>query len=72
MLEAHNGAIAASHVSPSRAASRSHAHMWWGILIAVLGIAGIAAVVVLAVMGLTTQALIVAIFTGAFFSRCLC
>jgi hypothetical protein len=72
MLEAHNGAVVGSHVSPSRSASRSHAHMWWGILIALLGIAGIAAVVVLAVMGLSTQALIVAIFTGAFFSRCLC
>jgi hypothetical protein len=71
MLEAHNGAMVSS-VSPSRTASHSHSHMWWGVLIALLGIAGIAAVVVLAVIGLTTEALIVAIFTAAFFSRCLC
>jgi hypothetical protein len=71
MLEAHNGAMV-SPVSRSRAASHGHAHLWWGVLIAFLGVAGIAAVVVLAVMGLTTEALIVAIFTGAFFSRCLC
>jgi hypothetical protein len=71
MLEAHNGAIAAP-VTRSRGASHGHAHLWWGILIAVLGIAGIAAVVVLAVLGLTTSALIVAIFTAAFFSRCFC
>jgi hypothetical protein len=71
MLEAHNSAMA-SRVSTSRVASRGHAHMWWGVLIAFLGVAGIAAVVVLALLGLTTEALIVAIFTGAFFSRCLC
>ena len=71
MLEAHNGAMV-SPVTRSRAVSHGHAHMWWGVLIAFLGIAGIAAVVVLAVLGLTTEALIVAIFTGAFFSRCLC
>ena len=72
MLEAHNGAVLASQVSPSRAASRSHAHMWWGILLLVIGVAAIAAIVVTAVMGLTTEALIIAIFTGAFFSRCAC
>ena len=72
MLEAHNGAVVASQVSPSRAPSRSHAHMWWGILLVLLGLSAIAAVVVPAVMGLTTEALIIAIFTGAFFSRCVC
>ena len=71
MLEAHNGAVLASQVSP-RAASRSHAHMWWGILLVLIGVAAIAAIVVTAVMGLTTEALIIAIFTGAFFSRCAC
>jgi hypothetical protein len=71
MLEAHNGAMV-SPVTPSRGASHGHAHLWWGVLLALLGVAGIAAVVVLAVIGLTTEALIVAIFTGAFFSRCLC
>ncbi len=71
MLEAHNGAMAAP-VGSRRASSRSHAHLWWSVLMAVIGVAGIAAVVVLAVMGLTTEALIVAIFTGAFFSRCAC
>ena len=72
MLEAHNGAIIASQVSRVRAAPRSHAHMGWGILLLVIGVAAIAAVVVTALMGLTTQALIIAIFTGAFFSRCAC
>jgi hypothetical protein len=71
MIRAHHGAMVSS-VSPSRDASHGHAHMWWGVLIAFLGVAGIAAVVVLAMLGLTTEALIVAIFTGAFFSRCLC
>lgn len=70
MLEAHNGAMAASQVS--RPASRSHAHMWWIVLMAFLTLAGIATVAVLAVMGLTTEALIIAIFTGAFVSRCAC
>ncbi len=72
MREAHNGAVVASKLSPSRAAPRSHAHMWWGVLLLVIGVAGIAAVAVTAAMGLTTQALIIAIFTGAFFSRCAC
>ncbi len=72
MLKAHNGAVVASQLSPSRAARRSHAHMWWGVLVMAIGIAGIAAVVITAVMGLTTEALIIAIFTGAFFSRCAC
>ena len=72
MREAHNAAMAGSQVSPSRAASRSHAHMWWTVLMVLIGVAGIAAVAVLAVMGLSTEALIVAIFTGAFFSRCFC
>ena len=72
MREAHNGAVLASQVSASHAPSRSHAHMWWGILILVLVIAGIAAVAITASMGLTTEALIIAIFTGAFVSRCAC
>lgn len=71
MLEAHNGALVPG-VTSSRAASHSHAHMWWGVLMALIGVAGIAAVVILAMAGLTTEALIVAIFTGAFFSRCAC
>jgi hypothetical protein len=73
MAEVHNGAVLASHASASRATrSRSHAHLWWGILLVVIGVAAIAAIVVTAVMGLTTEALIIAIFTGAFFSRCAC
>ncbi|RDH76967.1 hypothetical protein DVS77_19280 [Mycolicibacterium moriokaense] len=72
MLEAHNGAVVASHVNSSRATPHSHAHMWWGILLVLIGVAAIAAIVVTAVMGLTTSALIIAIFTGAFFSRCAC
>ena len=38
----------------------------------VIFVAAISAVVVTAMMGLTTEALIIAIFTGAFFSRCAC
>jgi hypothetical protein len=72
MAEVHNGAVVASKASASRAASRSHAHMWWGVLLLVIGVAAITAIVVTAVMGLTTEALIIAIFTGAFFSRCAC
>ena len=72
MLEAHNGAVVASRLAPSRTAPRNHAHVWWSALLLVIGIAGISAVVVTAMMGLTTEALIIAIFTGAFFSRCAC
>ncbi len=72
MAEALNGAVVPSQVSTPRAAHRSHARMWWGVLLLVIGIAAIAAIVVTAVMGLTTEALIIAIFTGAFFSRCAC
>ncbi len=73
MAEVHNGAVLPSQASASRAASsRSHAHMWWGVLMVVIGVAAITAIVVTAVMGLTTEALIIAIFTGAFFSRCAC
>jgi hypothetical protein len=73
MAEALNGAVVPSQVSSSRAApSHSHARMWWGVLLLVIAIAAISAIVVTAVMGLTTEALIIAIFTGAFFSRCAC
>ncbi len=71
MLEAHNGAVLASQVSAPRA-RRSHPRMWWGVLMLALVIAGIAAVAITAAMGLTTEALIIAIFTGAFVSRCAC
>jgi hypothetical protein len=71
MIEAHNGAVVASQVSATRRTHRD-THLLWGILIAVIGLAGIAAVVVTAMMGLTTEAIIIAIFTGAFFSRCAC
>jgi hypothetical protein len=72
MAEALNGAVVPSQVSAPRAEHRSHAHMWWGILMGVIAIGAITAIVVTAMMGLTTQALIIAIFTGAFFSRCAC
>ena len=72
MAEALNGAVVQSQASSSRAtASRSHAHLW-GALLVVIGVAAISAIVVTAVMGLTTAALIIAIFTGAFSSRCAC
>ena len=73
MADALNGAVVPSKVSASRvAASHSHARMWWGVLLLVIAVAAVSAIVVTAVMGLTTEALIIAIFTGAFFSRCAC
>jgi hypothetical protein len=72
MRQAHNAAMVASQVSTPRTASPSHAHIWWSVLMVAIGVAGIAAVVATAVMGLTTEALIIAIFTGAFVSRCAC
>ena len=39
MLEAHNGAVLASQVSP-RAAARTRPHMWWGVLMLVIVVAG--------------------------------
>jgi hypothetical protein len=71
MAEALNGAAVPSAVR-SRTAARSHARVWWGVLLLVIGVAAVSAIVVTAVMGLTTEALIIAIFTGAFFSRCAC
>jgi hypothetical protein len=71
MVEAHNGAIVASQVRATRRTHRD-THLLWGILLGVIGVAGIGAVIVTAMMGLTTEALIIAIFTGAFFSRCAC
>ena len=72
MAEALNGAAVPTQVRSGTAASRSHAHVWWGVLLLVIGIAAVSAIVVTAMMGLTTEALIIAIFTGAFFSRCAC
>ena len=40
MAEALNGGAAVpSQVSSGTAASRSHAHVWWGVLLVVIGIA---------------------------------
>jgi len=73
MVEAHNGAVVASQLSAARpAARRSDSHVLWYVLFGVIAVAAITAIVVTAVMGLTTEALIIAIFTGAFFSRCAC
>jgi hypothetical protein len=72
-MKGHNGAALASQVSASRTASpRSHAHLWWGILLVLIGVLAVGAIVVTAMLGHTTLALIIAIFTGAFFSRCAC
>jgi hypothetical protein len=73
MAEVHNGAVLASQASAPRvASSRNRPHMWWGVLLLVIGVSALTAIVVTALMGLTTEALIIAIFTGAFFSRCAC
>ena len=71
MADALNGAVVPSQVR-SPAAARRHARVWWGVLLLVIAVAAVSAIVVTAVMGLTTEALIIAIFTGAFFSRCAC
>ena len=71
MAEALNGAVVPSQVS-SRGPAHRHARVWWGVLLLVIAIAAVSAIVVTAIMGLTTEALIIAIFTGAFFSRCAC
>lgn len=73
MAEAHNGAVVASQIRPTRAAaSRRDTRVLFGILLFVIGVAAITAVVVTAVQGLTTAALIIALFTAAFFSRVGC
>ena len=73
MTEAHNGAVVASQIRPTRAAaSRRDTRVLIGILLFVIGVAAITAVVVTAVQGLTTVALIIALFTAAFFSRVGC
>ena len=73
MAEAHNGAVVASQFRPTRAAaSRPDTRVLFGILLFVIGVAAITAVVVTAVQGLTTAALIIALFTAAFFSRVGC
>ncbi|HEX7427292.1 MAG TPA: hypothetical protein VF328_10150 [Mycobacterium sp.] len=73
MAEAHNGAVVASQIRPTRAAaSRRDTRVLIGILLFVIGVAAITAVVVTAVQGLTTVALIIALFTAAFFSRVGC
>ena len=49
------------------------AHHWFlGTLLFVIGISAIIGVVVAAVSGQTTVALIIALFAGAFFSRVAC
>lgn len=73
MVEAHNGAVVTSQLSPARPAPpRSDSHVLWYVVFGIIAVAAITAIVVTAVMGLTTEALIIAIFTGAFFSRCAC
>lgn len=73
MGEVHNGAVVASQIRPTRAAaSRRDTRVLIGILLFVIGVAAITAVVVTAVQGLTTVALIIALFTAAFFSRVGC
>jgi hypothetical protein len=73
MADMHNGAVVPSEVSPPRAARTPRdTHMMWEIILAVMFVAAVAAIVVTALQGLTTIALIIAIFTGAFFSRCAC
>ena len=73
MGEVHNGAVVASQIRPKRAAaSRPDTRVLIGILLFVIGVAAITAVVVTAVQGLTTVALIIALFTAAFFSRVGC
>ena len=73
MADVHNGAVVPSDVGRPRAArAPRNTHLMWEVIFAVLFVAAVTAIVVTALQGLTTTALIIAIFTGAFFSRCAC
>jgi hypothetical protein len=56
----------------SRHSSIDAKHWFLGTLLFVIGVSAIAGIVVAAMSGQTTIALIIALFAGAFFSRCAC
>ena len=72
MTEAHNGAMIGSEVSGPRHGWHPDAYTMWAIVFGILFIAAVAAIVVTAMNGMGTAALIIALFTAAFFSRCAC
>ena len=58
--------------APLSRRAASHHHWRLGTLLAVIAVSAIAGIVVTAMSGQTTIALIIALFAGAFFSRCAC
>jgi hypothetical protein len=57
---------------PMARRSTSHNHWFLGTLLFIIGISAIVGIVVTAMSGQTTVALIIALFAGAFFSRVAC
>ncbi|MDT5092346.1 MAG: hypothetical protein QOH60_1709 [Mycobacterium sp.] len=72
MAEVHNGAMISSKAVSTPRTWRPDAYTLWAVLFGILFIAAVAAIVVTASQGLTTTALIIALFTAAFFSRVGC
>lgn len=73
MVEAHNGSMVPSEVVRTpRDAGHIDTYTLWTIVLGVIFIAAITAVVVTAMQGMGTVAMIIALFTAAFFSRVGC
>jgi hypothetical protein len=73
MAEAHNGSMVPSKaVGTPRDTGHLDTYTLWAIFLGVIFIGAITAVVVTAMQGMGTLALIIALFTAAFFSRVGC
>jgi prepilin signal peptidase PulO-like enzyme (type II secretory pathway) len=72
MAEVHNRAMVSSQSGTSHTSWHPDAYTMWAIVLGVIFIAAIAAIVITAMNGMGTAALIIALFTAAFFSRCAC
>ena len=70
------GTPATTRRRPARPLAKSSSidarHWFLGTLLVIIGISAIAGIVVAAMSGQTTVALIIALFAGAFFSRVAC
>jgi hypothetical protein len=71
VVEAHNGAVVTTHVHERRG-WHPDSYTMVAILLGVIFVVAVGAVVVTAMQGMTTAALIIALFTAAFFSRVCC
>jgi hypothetical protein len=73
VVEAHNGSMVPSEVVRTpHDGGHIDTYTLWAIFLGVIFIAAIAAVVLTAMHGMGTIALIIALFTAAFFSRVGC